>query len=133
MNKDLVQPTVLPEEKPCDHPVSENRLTSRDNELLEELFWANRGSSYPLAWARPLDVGGSNGSHHSNTLTKLEKFGLVESKQRGWADPIPGQPKPKWRLGSRGAKVYRITDAGIAVLPPRRKKAVSPTSGDRNA
>lgn len=34
-------------------------------------------------WWRPMDVGGSDGSHHSRTLAKLVRLGLAERRQRG--------------------------------------------------
>ncbi len=95
-------------------------ITARDYDVLATLKWVNHGSSNPRAWARPLDVGGGNGSHHSATLAKLEAHGLVQSKQRGWPDPVPGAPEPKWKPGAwnRGAKVYRITAKGREALKP---------------
>ena len=81
-------------------------LTDRDFDVLNELApsYLNEFDNRP--WQRPLDIGASNGSHHSPTLAKLEKRGLVESKQRSW-------------LGSRGSKVYRVTDAGWTAVQER--------------
>ena len=48
-------------------------LTDRDREVLGEL---------PIvAWVRPMDVGGTNSSHHSATLRKLVRYGLAEQKR----------------------------------------------------
>lgn len=58
-------------------------------------------------WARPLDVGGSNGSHHGATLMKLGRLGLAEVQ--------------KWRIGSRHTYYYKISQAGrdmLATLSP---------------
>lgn len=33
------------------------------------------------AWFRPMDIGGRDGSHHSNTLRQLVALGLVERKK----------------------------------------------------
>lgn len=57
----------------------------------------------------PLNFGGSNGSHHGATATKLAKRGLVEQRKRGYE--WGGVPKGKggWY---RGSKVYRPTQAG---------------------
>ena len=41
-------------------------------------------------WARPMDVGGYDGSHHSRTLAKLVKLGLAERRQRGALCAIRG-------------------------------------------
>jgi hypothetical protein len=47
--------------------------------------------------ARPMDLGGHNGTHHSATLNKLIRRGLVERTRRtGGSD-------------SRGAYRYRLT------------------------
>jgi hypothetical protein len=34
-------------------------------------------------WVRPMDIGGRNGSNHSNTLNRLVRKGLVERRRRG--------------------------------------------------
>lgn len=100
------------------------KVTERDRSVLSDLDWLNNFSQYPTRWARPMDIGGSNGSHHSNTLRKLERLGLVQSKQRGWPDPEPGEPEPKWKPGkwNRGAKLYRVTDAGRALIAMEEAK-----------
>ena len=87
-------------------------LTERDLATLSDLAPTYLDS--PRAWYRPLDLGGGSRPHHSATLAKLEKRGLAESRQRS-------------ALMSRGSKVYRITDAGDALVVetfgPRRTKA----------
>lgn len=72
------------------------RLTERETEVLNEL----RSWNYGERWARPMDVGGSNGSHHSATLAKLVRLGYAESKQRS-----------AWM--SRGSKVYRAKNVEV--------------------
>lgn len=49
-------------------------------------------------WLRPMDVGGRDGSHHSDTLARLVKRGLAERQPRG------GRSKTAW--------AYRRTPAG---------------------
>ena len=49
--------------------------TSRQEQLLQALI-SYRG------WARPMDVGGTDGSHHSKTLAALWRQGLVERRPR---------------------------------------------------
>jgi hypothetical protein len=95
------------------------KLTPNQIDVLESLEWANIRSSYPLQWARPLDLGATNSSHHSATLAALAKKGLVQFKQRGEADPPPGENGRK-RFRTRGSKCYRITPEGIAELDERR-------------
>jgi len=39
-------------------------------------------------WVRPMDIGGRDASHHSRTLARLVRMGLVERKRRaGWCRP----------------------------------------------
>jgi hypothetical protein len=81
------------------------RLTDRDIETLGELDAANRSHvklEYRGGWAKPLDCGGSNGSHHSATLAKLHRLKLVD--RRGYTP------------GMRAVWNYKINDAGSAVL-----------------
>jgi hypothetical protein len=58
-------------------------LTERQEEVLREMP--------PGRWVRPLDVGGSSGSHHSCTLAALFRKGQVERRQRG-----VGGPRGSW-------------------------------------
>lgn len=97
-------------------------LTPNDVEVLEELEYTNHKSSHPMPWARPMDIGASNGSFHSNTLNKLanQKPALVQFKQRGHEDPPDGENGKKvW--ATRGAKVYRITPLGRLILEAHRQ------------
>jgi hypothetical protein len=90
-------------------------LTERDLETLDDLIsgydqslkYADETERYGIA---PLDFGGSNGSHHSSTATKLAKHGLVDQRKRGapWGD--------NRSTGYRGSKVYRPTEAGRNAL-----------------
>lgn len=53
-------------------------LSARDNEVLDELkHW-----KYNKGWARPMDVGGRDCSHHSRTLSKLVRLGYAEARRR---------------------------------------------------
>lgn len=87
-------------------------LTDRDFETLGEIISAvdqrSKYSSYPeTIGVKPLDFGGSNGSHHSLTATKLVKHGMAEHR-KGYGE---------WGKSSthyRGSKQYRATDAGRA-------------------
>lgn len=85
-------------------------LTDRDFETLGEMIsaWlgASRYHSPPeYVGVAPIDFGGSNGSHHSLTATKLVKHGMAEHRKRGqhW-----GQASTRFR----GSKQYRPTEAG---------------------
>lgn len=89
---------------PLDGTVRTRPVTERDMEVLRELDACRTGSHWnEQGWARPMDIGASNNSHHSGTLAKLERRGLVESRQRSaWC--------------TRGSKTYRATAAGIELL-----------------
>jgi hypothetical protein len=98
------------------------RLTERDLDTLGELEAANRSfeqQQHRGGWAKPMDCGGSNGSHHSATLAKLFKAKLADRK--GYT---PGQ---------RAVWTYKINDAGRVELErhkaERRGRSVSSQNG----
>lgn len=68
-------------------------VTERQFEVLQSL----RGS--PDLWLRPMDVGGTDGSHHSKTLAQLAGKGLAERILRG------GHTRAAW--------AYRATALGM--------------------
>jgi hypothetical protein len=87
-------------------------LTDRDFETLGEIISAvdqrAKYSSHPeTIGVKPLDFGGSNGSHHSLTASKLVRHGMAEHRKRGrnWGEAS---------LYYRGSKHYRPTDEGRA-------------------
>jgi len=57
-----------------------------------------RGETEP-GWCRPMDLGGTQQSHHSNTLGRLTRMGFVEKKP--------------YLLVSTHSSVYRISGSGI--------------------
>lgn len=76
------------------------KLSESEREVLREL-----GPPYPgHEWFRPMDVGGTDGSHHSYTLRRLYERDLAERKDRGSL------------AGIRPVYLYRITPLGISVL-----------------
>lgn len=86
-------------------------LTDRDYETLGDIISAvdqrakHYGGDPKHVGVRPLDFGGSNGSHHSVTATKLVNHGMAEHR-KGYGE---------WGKSStryRGSKQYRPTDAG---------------------
>ena len=52
------------------------KVTNRQRGILETLNDQDD-------WLRPMDIGGSDGSHHSSTLRQLWKKGLVQRRPRG--------------------------------------------------
>ena len=82
-------------------------LTGRDIETLDALRAATDNyfalDNHKEGWVMPMDCGGTNGSHHSYTLSKLAKRGLCDRKKYG------GRRE-------KGSCRYRINDAGRAFL-----------------
>lgn len=58
-------------------------LTELQQEVLDNLVSFAR--HFPDDWARPMDVGGRNGSGHGPCLFRLSKKGLCERKTYRWA------------------------------------------------
>jgi hypothetical protein len=85
-------------------------LTKRDYETLADLDAANRNLTdvgHRKGWAKPMDCGGSNGSHHSATLARLAERGLAV--RRGYCP------------GIRHVWTYKITQAGFDLLAARKQ------------
>jgi hypothetical protein len=81
-------------------------LTADEIVILRTLkVWRERDYGY----ARPMDVGGSDGSNHSAVLKKLARYGLVDRKRRNTICNV-------FCNSNRGSYVYAITDAGIAEI-----------------
>ncbi len=62
-------------------------LTPRDIDLLGDVVhttddWLRQGFG-DERWLMPMDVGGTNASHHSYTLHKLAARGLIDMKKYG--------------------------------------------------
>jgi hypothetical protein len=103
------------------------RLSDRQLDVLETL--AVYGD-----WARPMDIGARDGSHHSATLSGLAKRGLAEKKKlhaiycyngstqrqklvnNRWVY-TDGHP-PSTKCCCKGSCRYRITPAGREVVAP---------------
>lgn len=58
---------------PRERAARQGVLTERDREVLLALSSED--------WHRPMDVGGTDRSHHSATLQKLVRYGLAEQKR----------------------------------------------------
>jgi hypothetical protein len=103
------------------------RLSDRQLDVLESL--AAYGD-----WARPMDVGARDGSHHSATLSGLTKRGLAERKKQHaiycyngstqrqklvnnrWVY-TDGHP-PSTKCCCKGSCRYMITPAGREAIAP---------------
>ena len=101
------------------------RISDRQHDVLGSL--AAYGD-----WARPMDVGGRDGSHHSATLAQLARQGLAERKKlhaiqcyhgstyrqklvdNRWVT-TEGHP-PSTKCCCKGSCQYRITPAGRKVI-----------------
>ena len=71
-------------------------------------------------WFRPQDVGGSSGSHHSQTLRRLVAKGWVEHKDRSAG------------MTHRPSHLYRITLAGAKARAAYAVTAESAGAGERS-
>lgn len=60
-------------------------------------------------WATPVDVGGSNGSHHSKTLRTLAAKGLVDAEWRSVDGTTPAPTYVRGRPGG-GSWLYRTRE-----------------------
>lgn len=83
-------------------------LSENEKEILREAEYVHRKPVNGVRWTggytgwfTPLVVGGSSRSHHSYTLQKLVKKGLIETCQR------------RSLSGIRGSRIYRITEPGL--------------------
>jgi uncharacterized protein YjhX (UPF0386 family) len=83
-------------------------VTKRDREVLGHLAAARQIIYTMDGWLTPMFCGGTDGSHHSATLRKLTRKGLVERKVRA------GHSRPSY--------LYRITRAGRAALKKAQKE-----------
>lgn len=83
-----------------------------------------RAQGLPHVWARPMDVGGVDGSHHAVTLRALLKKGFVARRLRGsLLNEIRGTAlyarlvgQHRSRSMPRGSYEYQITEAGLAIV-----------------
>ena len=102
-------------ETPAPTGSADERFTKNQIEVLETLHHTQFRSSCPQEWNAPIDLGGSNGSHHYASLLAMQKRGYVQSKFRGGDNPPWGENgKRIWR--SRGSKIYRLTPEGKALV-----------------
>ena len=92
--------------------MSPHPLTERHWEILEALDTCHNRARPPQPEVAPIDLGGGNGSHHSDTLRTLRRWGLVESRRRGMPWAKPGQSEPRYTTGARGSRVYRLSLEG---------------------
>lgn len=95
-------------------------LTENQLDILRELTPSASEIDRGKTWWTPLEIGGSNGSHHSSTLAALAKKGFVRFKQRGGSEPPAGENGKKM-FRSRGSKSYQITEAGAMALAAHRE------------
>lgn len=91
------------------------RLSENETAVLLEAEYIHRKPEQGTRWSggytgwfTPQEVGGSNRSHHSYTLGKLVKKGLIETEQRNSLS------------GIRGSRVYRITEKGLRFVEMRQ-------------
>lgn len=84
-------------------------LSTEEKEILVGAEYIHRRPEQGMqgvgeGWFKPMHVGGSDGSHHSRTLRKMVKKGLIET-ERNWSFG--------WYANSRR---YRITEPGLQLF-----------------
>lgn len=82
-------------------------LTQNQFDVLREMHLSEDKCEGDYPWFRPMDIGGSDASHHSRTLRLLAKKGYVRTKRRS--------------LGSRGSYLYSLTTEGWIALQKQCK------------
>jgi len=82
-----------------------NRTQAETLRALSEFLRHAQAIPHHQTFARPLDIGGTSNSHHSNTLRRMAALGWVETDRK------PNDA----RYGRRGIR-YRITAKGAAAL-----------------
>lgn len=83
-------------------------MNARQYETLGDLEFATDNlAKFGVRYARPLDCGGSNGSHHGATLRWLADNGYAEQRS--------------YFVGSRHVNKYRITDKGREYLTNNKR------------
>ena len=101
---------VTNQEKKVDEGATIN-LTDREKEVLAGAEYLHRRPNqcpqrlwgYGPGWFTAMYVGGGNRSHHSRTLMKLVKAGLIETP-------------PKLNNYYRPNRRYRITEEGLKMV-----------------
>lgn len=71
-------------------------------------YLKDRDDLHGEGWLMPMDFGGTNGSHHSATATRLAKYGLVYRYKGGNINYFKSR--------SKGSCLYRISRHGITIL-----------------
>lgn len=102
--------------------MTQERITDRDLETLNELEAASNShaaSGFRRGWCRPMDCGGSNGSHHSKTLAKLVRLGFAISNREP-GKPIGGNQRPGIDFKISPAGVERLAQMRAARKASRR-------------
>jgi hypothetical protein len=86
-------------------PRTPGPLSDRDVETLRALKARADAATDTSPWFTPMDMGGSDSSHHSKTLRKLADRRLAKLRKRIGASST-----------GRGANTYQISAAGVAFL-----------------
>jgi hypothetical protein len=63
-------------------------------------------------WARPLDIGGTSNSHHSNTLRRMVALGWVET-DRQTPPARNSRPGLRYRITAKGREALANHDASV--------------------
>lgn len=104
--REIAKTLTKPEWKPTNGIIT---LKKEDIEVLNELEYGSREGR----WCTPQDCGGTNGSHHSNVLTKLTRLGYAECR-KGLKIVCGSEidPEPSLKKRVKGSRSFRITPMG---------------------
>jgi hypothetical protein len=103
--------------KPAWEPPPPAPLEARDWDVLDEL-----GARQAWDWVAPMDCGGTDGSHHSASLTRLTRHGFAECRKGGTDKVYCGSQivrEPRLFQAAKGSREFRITPEGIHALSGR--------------
>jgi hypothetical protein len=75
-------------------------MTEREAEILRAI-WAKSppDTGADVGWLRPIEFGGTSGSHHSKTASRMVEKGWLE--QRRSFQLVPGA-RWEWRITAKG-------------------------------
>ncbi len=95
-------------------------MTENQREVLRSLYLLRDRDQ----GVTPMNFGGSDGSHHSATASRLADKGLVDKcyAGQGW-----GEPRSNY-FRARGSCFYRISETGIRALETNEAQRLDPES-----
>jgi hypothetical protein len=95
-------------------------MNEREREVMAEMLAFERYAAEAgyMRGARPMDVGGSNGSHHSATLRRMAS--------KGWLIDVGHGRSSGGKHGTRRTYKYKTTEVGRAAYTAEPQTAGEP-------